>query len=73
MEMAEGCVICKQPIDRGTSPGVTLSEKGSSAVNKASEARSDTVNAVPGQQVHKECRHKYCNPQQIGRAVKLGL
>ena len=28
MEMAEGCVIYKQPIDRGTSPGVTLSEKG---------------------------------------------
>ena len=72
MEVAEHCVICKQPIDRETSPGATLTEKGCSTINRASEARIDTVNAIPGQQVHKECRRKYCNPQQIAITVKRG-
>lgn len=31
------------------------------------------ITAIPGQQVHKECRQKYCNPQQIARAAKLGM
>ena len=70
MEVSEKCVICKQPIVGGT--GVTLGEKGSSAINKASAARIDTINAIPGQQIHEECRRKYCNPQQIAKSVKLG-
>ncbi len=70
MEVSEKCVICKQPIVGGT--GVTLGEKGSSAINKASAARIDTIKAIPGQQIHEECRRKYCNPQQIAKSVKLG-
>lgn len=41
-EMAGYYVICKQPINSETSPGATLSEKGSSTINRASEARIDT-------------------------------
>ena len=67
LSMSEDCVICKQPIVGGT--GVTLGEKGSSTINRASAARIDTINAIPGQQ---ECRRKYCNPQQIAKTVKLG-
>ena len=70
MEVSEDCVICKQPIVGGT--GVTLGEKGSSIINRASAARIDTINAIPGQQIHEECRRKYCNPQQIAKTVKLG-
>ena len=39
---------------------------------KASEERTDTINVVPGQQVHQDCRRKYCNPQQVARDIKLG-
>ena len=66
------CVICKQSLGDDTSSKVaTLGKKGSISINKASEARNDSIHALPGQQVHQECRRKYCNPQQIVRAVKL--
>jgi len=65
----EHCVICDQPI---VLPAATLSEKGCATINRASEERADTINAVPGQQVHQDCRRKYCNPQQIARDIKQG-
>ena len=70
LELAmEICIICKQPL--GTSPASILGEKGSTTINQASEARNDTIHSVPQQQVHQECRRKYCNPDQIAKAAKL--
>ena len=66
----EVCVICKQPI--ANEVPVTLGEKGSTTINKASETRFDVIHAIPGQHVHYECRRKYSNPQQIARVTKLG-
>ena len=66
----EVCVICKHPI--ANEVPVTLGEKGSTIINKASESRFDVIHAIPGQHVHYECRRKYCNPQQIARVTKLG-
>ena len=57
MERIIDCVICKKPLKEGILPLVTLGEKGSSAVNRASVERNDaTIVTVPGQQVHKECQ-----------------
>ena len=66
MEMSEDCVICKQPIDE-TSPTATLGARGTAGINKASEARNDTIQCTPGQKVHQECRRKYCNPDTLGK------
>ena len=64
------CVICKQPVQvDGPSPPATLGEKGSISINKASESRG---HSWPGQQVHQDCRRKYCNPHQIAKTLKLG-
>ena len=63
-------VICKQLIVNEVS--VTLGEKGSTTINKASESRFDVTHAIPGQHVHYESRQKYCNPQQIARVTNLG-
>ena len=69
--MSEDCIICKQPLE-GTSPTATPGEKGSASINKASDSKNDTIHSMAGQQVHQECRRKYCNPQQRARIVKLG-
>ena len=54
MESIIDCVICKKPLREGNLPLVTLGEKGSSGVNRASVERNDeTIVTVPGQQVHK--------------------
>ena len=71
LEVSEDCIICKQPLEE-TSPTATLGEKGSASINKASDSRNDTIHSLAGQQVHQECRRKYCNPQQIARVAKLG-
>ena len=73
MEVSVACVICKQPVQvDGPSPPATLGEKGSVSINKASESRGDTIHSRPGQQVHQDCRRKYCNSHQIAKTVKLG-
>ena len=66
------CVICKEPIE--PSLRVTLGEKGSASINKASKERKDSIQCVlqcvldPGQVVHKECCRKYCVPYEITKA-----
>ena len=60
MESIIDCVICKKPLREGNLPLVTLGEKGSSGVNRASVERNDeTIVTVPGQQVHKDFT-KHC-------------
>ena len=68
MEKPEECAICKLPI--GTSPKAVLGEKGSISINKASEERSDSIHCTPGQQVHQECRKKYCKPDQVAKDLR---
>ena len=67
MEVPELCAICKHPVDSGDHSASTLYPKGSLAINKASNSRKDTV---PGEKVHKDCRRKYCNPDQIAKDTK---
>lgn len=64
------CVICQTPITEGSTDIVTLGEKGSDGINRASQERNDTILTAPGQQVHKICRRDYCKPQNIQRALK---
>lgn len=73
MERIIDCVICKKPLKEGNFLLVTLGEKGSSGVNRASVERNDeTIVTVPGQQVHKECRCIQCNSNKIAQAKKQG-
>ena len=60
MEVSEECVICGQPIGTSLKAKATLGEKGSANINKANKERNETVHCMPGQQVHQECRRKYC-------------
>lgn len=62
------CVICKKPIE--LLPKVTLGEKGSATINRVSKERNETLQCEPGDQVHQECRRKYCAPNQIAEAAK---
>ena len=39
-------------------------------VSKASKERNDSLNYTAGQQVHQECRRKYCAPNQIAKALR---
>lgn len=70
MDETVNCAICKHDLD-GEGEVVTLREKGSEGINRASAERSDTIDTVPGQQVHKNCRREYCLPSNIARAKKL--
>ena len=45
------CVICKKPV--GASPKVTLGEKGSESINKASKERNESLHCTAGQQVQR--------------------
>ena len=63
------CVICENPLESGASSS-TLTEKGSSSINSASDARRDSIHAMSGDRVHCECRRRYCNPHQIAKDVK---
>ena len=60
------CAICKNPVGTGV-PSSTLTEKGSSTINQASNARKDSIQTMPGEKVHQDCRRKYCNPYQIAK------
>ena len=63
------CIICKEPLEKGEI--VTLGQKGSESVNRASVERNDsTIYTVPGQQVHQYCRKIHCNPNKIAQAKK---
>ena len=65
----ETCVLCKEPIEEGKWPTVTLHEKGSDG-NKASAEQNDIVQAVSGPRVHTDCHRTYCNPIKIAQARK---
>ena len=70
MEESDHCILCKQPLEGGKLAVVTLREKGSAGINRASEEHNDSVRTVPGKQVHQECRRSYCNPHKIAQANK---
>ena len=55
--------ICKTSVDTGI-PSSTLTAKGSSSINLVSIARNDSIRPMPGEVVHQECHHKYCNWHQ---------
>ena len=65
------CVICKKPI--GSLSKVTLAEKGSATINRVSKERNETLQCMPGDQVHQECRRKYCAPNQIAKDLKQNV
>jgi len=73
MDVLEGhaCAICKKPIE--SLPKVTLGEKGSASINRASKERNDTLHCASGDQVHQECRRKYCAPNQIAKVLKQNV
>ena len=60
------CAICKSSIGTGV-PSSTLTAKGSSTINQASDARKDSIRTMPGEVVHQECRRIYCHPFQIAK------
>ncbi len=60
------CAICKSSVSTGV-PSSTLTAKGSSTINQVSDARKDSICTMPGEIVHRECRRKYCNPDQIAK------
>ena len=69
MDETANCVICKKSLN-GEGDVVTLKEKGSKGINRASTEWFDSFTTVPGQQVHQNCRRKYCRPSSIKRAKK---
>ena len=60
------CAICKASIGTGV-PSSTLTAKGSSTINQASDARKDSIRTMPGEVVHQKCRRIYCHPFQIAK------
>ena len=62
------CVICQKLL---VDDVVTLREKGSEGINRASAERNDIIMAaVPGQKVHQTCCRAYCHPINIAPAKK---
>ena len=55
------CVFCREPISTERK-GVKLTAKGCNGINRASEARDEEIDVLPGQYVHQDCRKTYCNP-----------
>ena len=64
------CAICKTSVDT-SAPSSTLLAKGSATINQASIARNDSIQTIPGDVVHQECRCKDCNPHQIAKSTHL--
>ena len=60
------CAICKAFIGTGV-PSSTLTAKGSSTINQASDARKESIHTMPGEVVHQKCRRIYCHPFQIAK------
>ena len=64
------CVICKKTI--GDSPKATLGEKGCATINQTSKV-NEAIHCTVGQQVHQECRRKYCASNQIAKALRMSV
>ena len=62
------CAICQKSLDN-VNDVVTLREKGSEGINRASRERNDLIQTVPGQK-HQTCSREYCHPNKINRAKK---
>ena len=60
------CAICKASIGTGV-PSSTLTAKGSSTINQASDVRIDIIHTMPGEVVQQECRRIYCHSFQIAK------
>ena len=58
------CVICNKSLN-GEGDVVTLREKGSEGINRASAEGFDSITTVPGEQVHQNYRREYCCPSSI--------
>ena len=63
------CAICQKSLDN-VNDVVTLREKESEGINRASRKRNDLIQTVPGQKVNQICRREYCHPNKINRAKK---
>ena len=63
------CAICQKSLDN-VNDVVTLREKGSEGINRASTERNDLIQTVQGQKVHQTCRREFCHPSYINRAKK---
>ena len=66
------CAICQKSLDN-VNDVVTLREKGSEGINRASRERNDLIQTVPGQKLHQTCHREYCHPSNINRAKKKEL
>ncbi|CAH3024292.1 unnamed protein product [Porites evermanni] len=63
------CAICQKSLDN-VNDVITLRQKGSEGINRASTERNDLIQTVPSQKVHQRCRREYCHPSYINRAKK---
>ena len=68
MDEEINCAICQKSLDN-VNDVVTLREKGSEGINRASRERNDLIQTVPGQK-HQTCGREYCHPNKINRAKK---
>jgi hypothetical protein len=48
---------------------ITISEKGVMGINKVTQQRRSTLQAVSGQSIHTDCRRQYTNPTQIQKVI----
>ena len=69
MDEEINCAICQKSLDN-VNDVVTLREKGSEGINRASRKRNDLIQTVSGQKVHQTCRREYYHPNKINRAKK---
>ena len=58
----DNCGIYQEPLSNGK-PIVTLQQKGSDGVNRASRLRGDSLQSEAGDKVHIDCRRIYCKPE----------
>ena len=63
MDEETTCAICQKTLDNVNV--VTLREKESEGINRASTERNDLIQTVPGQKVHQTCRREYCLPPKL--------
>ena len=53
MDNSNPCAICKQSVNKD---GIAVTHKGIERVNRASQARGDTILTAPGDMVPTDCR-----------------
>ena len=69
----EWCAICKQPVDTASWPSSDINSwrKGARVqpliAKQANQGMIIFTLYCTSRKIHKECRHIYCNPQQIAK------